>query len=270
VVLGHLETATMMNGLQHLVHFWKDFPFADNVHPMDEPARSSGWRLTRGHDSSAVDAFFSGDAPSGPCLDLAPVPYLGNLDTSDIFLLMRNPALSKTAGYQDYGTDSCPEFQEALRRNIHQTEDNKACLALDPRFWWSSWFAYYEKFLRPTIREYSVTEPKKTYLEALQTLSNRLAIIELAPYYSANANWISNSRFSGMGSLERARGAAKYVQQMAQDKDRKALLVGRWKIEPWHLKGDGIVLNEGRDFERGEKAIVTWLAENPTSRRDQR
>lgn len=257
-----------MNGLEELVEFWKGSFFADNVHPSDEPIRNVGWRIGKYQDSSAVNVFFSREATKGPSLDLAPVPYLGNFEAADIFLLMRNPVLSETAGYEDYGTDGCPEFREALGRSIHQTKDNKVCLALDTRFWWSSWFAYYENFLRPTIREYSVTEPKKTYLEALRTLSNRLAIIELAPYYSANADWINNSRFNRMGSLERARGAAKYVQQKA--KDKKALLVARWKIGPWNLEGDGIVMNEGRSFENGKKAIVTWLTENPTSRSDQR
>lgn len=150
---------------------------------------------------------------------------MGDLKSADIFLLMRNPVL----GYEDYGTNSCAKFQNALLANIQQTKQNTLCFALDPEFWWSSWFSYYERILRAAVCKYS-NKSSKTYLEALKTLAGRLAILELAPYYSTDSDWLS-SKANKLASTKKVKAAADDLKQRAREGN--ALVIVRWKAEMW-------------------------------------
>jgi hypothetical protein len=257
--------------IDNLIQFWRRLPEGATVHPDDKVLIDDkfieryGRRLGSRSDLSAADKFFDqrvGNKKTLPIddkphFDLTPVPYTGDLKSADIFLLMVNPVL----GYADYGSDGCPEFQKALRNNIDQ-KDNTSCLALDTRFWWSSWFNYYERLLRPTIREYS-EKTETTYLEALNRFSARLAIIELAPYYSADSSWLT-PRAKKLPSAKMAQAAAK---QLAQNKE--VLVVVRWGREKWDLKSKKccyIKAGKSRnDFKMGQKAIVKRLMQEEAS-----
>ena len=221
-----------MRAIGELIRFWRRFTFESNIHPDDELGMGRHVRLITNQTSGGVECFLSQNTSkrrlkcsSRPHVDLTPVPYMGNLRSADIFLLMRNPVL----GYADYGTDSCPAFQKALKANICQSKQNGSCLALNPEFWWSSWFLYYEHLLHGAICEYS-SQTGKTYLEALKILADRMAILELSPYYSTDSNWLRD-KAKELESTRRVKSAADDLKQKA--KGGRALVIVRWKPAMW-------------------------------------
>jgi hypothetical protein len=258
-----------MSAINELIEFWRGFSFEGNIHPDDRAlvdeafVKRYGLRLGTNQGSGAVETFFEqkvqgrGRLPINdqPHFDLTPVPYMGNLEKADIFLLMINPVL----GYDDYGTDSNPEFRRALRKNIRQTKET--CLALDTRFWWSSWFTYYEKLFRPAVSQFS---GGKTYLKALQELSRRLAIIELAPYYSARSAWLTDRRLGILKSTERARTAAQHLEKKARAGE--VLVIVRWRMDLWRItKHTNVILAKDRNgLGDGVSAIASRLARPAT------
>jgi hypothetical protein len=180
---------------------------------------------------------------------------MGNLESADIFLLMVNPSL----GYADYGTNATQSFRAALSRNLKQefAAGGEQCVALDPEYWWSSWFIYYERLLRRTVREYANAE-KISYLQSLNTLSRRLAILELVPYYSANASQITKPFLKGLKSAQRAIRAGQELARKAEARD--ATVIVRW-TDRWNLgSARGIISNTSRNgFRIGHEAILKRL-----------
>lgn len=175
--------------------------------------------------------------------------------------------LNPVVGYADYGTDSCGMFREALKKNLRQElQPKETCLALDPTYWWSSWFTYYEKLLRPTIRGYAAAQnPPLNYLEALNRFSTRLAIIELLPYYSRNFQHARKKELvSRLLSSAFAKAAAEELKERASKGE--ALVVVRWASDLWGLKeGRGVVRGGTHPFvfDTGRDEILKWLEQHP-------
>jgi len=262
-------------GVRKLIDFWKSGLERNprcGVHPDDATSiRALKQEHETGADRTPEQKLLDRQVlkgklkDPGPDFDLTPVPYLGDLlsEKTDIFLLMLNPSLEPA----DYYTHAKPEFREALIKNIKQEcEPGASCLALDKKFWWSSWFTYYEKLLRGAICKYATLEHDGRYLPALEALACRLAIIELVPYYSRESGWITVSRARELPSSRMARDAARDLQRRA--KAGKALLIMRWKRSKslWGLnRSDGrITPVEGRGgFSDGNTAIFQWLRTHP-------
>jgi len=120
-------------------------------------------------------------------LSLTPVPYVGNIRKADIFILGLNPGVHPA----DYWAETLDEphsrrFRErragALRQNFDRIEF--PFLSLDPEFSWHSGFFYWEKKLREVIFLIAERWCECSYLDALRSVANRLAVIELVPYHS--------------------------------------------------------------------------------------
>jgi hypothetical protein len=253
-------------GVQKLIDFWKDFDANSTrdqyIHEQDKLLPSSRNSESR----SSMETFFANivsvEANQGFHCSLRPVPYLGNLKKADMFILLLNPVV----GYSDYGTDARAEFRDALVQNIHQNfeGDGGRCLALDPQFWWSSWFSWYEKMLRTTISKYA-EDAKKTYLDALDDLSRRLAIIELVPYYSLNSDKVNVRLVEELKSAQAAKEAAQELVHRAAYGE--ALVVVRWGRRLWEIEpGENVVCNDARGWlEKTQSRMVNHWQSRPTN-----
>lgn len=112
-------------------------------------------------------------------LGLLPIPFVGNLRTASVFLLMLNPGL----GPHDYfGEYQVPEYRSALIDNLRQT-NGTSFLFLDPRFSWHGGFDYWHTKLCDLINEFS-RRSGTTYGRARRFFQAQIAAIELAPYHS--------------------------------------------------------------------------------------
>lgn len=152
---------------------------------------------------------------------LHPVPYLGNLETADLFLFMINPSVT----YGDYGTQASESFQKELAAQIRQERD--LCLALDPKFSWTSWFAYYDRLLGPAVRALMVSR-KRSRHDVLTSVASRLAILELVPYFSEKTDTAEDIA-DRLPSSKLARAAALEIAERARN--RKATVIVRWNYE---------------------------------------
>jgi hypothetical protein len=207
------------NGIEGLIKFWRSYEPVDGqncVHMADHDAMNSPNIGKVSREMSSASKFFDLTSPEQDRhfhLSLSPVPYLGNLRTADIFLLMLNPK----ATYSDYYTNVEPAFRQALARARTQdfVGNEEVCLALNHQVGRESWFSYYEKLLRPTISKYAETYGKK-YWHTLGDLSRRLAILELVPYYSANADQITENFVRALPSARKAKKAAQELRKRAK------------------------------------------------------
>ena len=171
-----------------LVEFWKqlDLYSPPYIHPEDKPFIEGQSRIKQtiisSHKAYISHQTFSDEGDSSLHLSLLPVPYQGNLSRADIFLVMLNPGL----GTSDYQTEEYNEHADQLRRIIRQDLLNVPYpfLSLNPDYTWSGGFQWWETKLRKILREIAKLYCGGDYAVALQTLSQRLAVIELFPYHS--------------------------------------------------------------------------------------
>ena len=129
--------------MNRLVEFWNecDLHAAPYIHPRDmievgnEPEFADK-RIFDHRQFISSDRFAQKDDKSFH-LSLLPVPYQGNLETADIFILLLNPGL----GLHDYYTNDDTMHSECLRHIIRQKLNGvkSPFLSLDPQFSWSGW-----------------------------------------------------------------------------------------------------------------------------------
>ncbi len=176
-----------------LVDFWSrcDLQSMQKLHPDDERFLAGkpeklifSERVNRFADYINAECFGRFD-DSRFHLSLLPIPYGGDLAKADIIVLLLNPGFSFT---DYYGETEVPVYRTALENNLRQTfEDTEfPFLWLNPDFCWHGGFCWWEKKLRPVLTRIADEKYKGRYLEAMKSLSKRLAIIELIPYHSVS------------------------------------------------------------------------------------
>jgi hypothetical protein len=234
------------SGIEDLIGFWRDFDANGRkpcVHRADLGAMKDQRTKQTDLDMSSDSRFFELTTPEQKIcfhLSLSPVPYMGNLRSADIFLLMINPS----AGYTAYCTNADPAFRQALARTLKQDfkEGENACLALNPQHCGSGWSCYHEQLLGPILSEYATDSGAGAHLnyrQALGELSRRVAILELVPYYSACADQITNRFLRDLTSAQKARKAAQDLRKKAQECDATVMVRG---ANMWGLGDAGKII----------------------------
>jgi hypothetical protein len=167
-----------------------------------------------------------------PHLSLLPAPFIGNLQSAKIFILLMNPGLSTT----DYYAEEVQEFRNAQISNLHQTNANDEFpfFLLNPEFAWSGGFIWWEALLRPILLKLVESKQVDTYYEALAFLAKKLAVIELIPYHSVDGKAF-NGRGNPWRNLASAKEALKFVQRLCNSSTHPLILVLR-SHKRWHLE----------------------------------
>jgi len=167
-----------------LVEFWKKCPLDGQtfIHPDDRRVLDPRPDLTRQCD---FDSFTKSPefGKSNLHVSLRPMPYFGNLEKADIFILLLNPGL----GYTDYwGEENVKPFRDRLEDSLYQSLDavEFPFMWLDPQFCWHGGFVWWDKKLRNTILKLAEIHFDGSYYDAARSLSKRLACLELIPYHS--------------------------------------------------------------------------------------
>jgi hypothetical protein len=170
--------------------------------------------------------------------DLGAIPYVGNLRTAQIFLLMINPGVNN----YDYEDLRNHEVQCLFERNRHQKLDY--CFAFKksgvPK---QAWTPYFARMFGGLINSY----PQNRRDCFLNKLAKSVAILELVPYFSQRATLIddfhiTNGKRTVNGStvegLPSARLAIRAAHEIASKSEN--LIIFRWKKSPerWELVGE--------------------------------
>lgn len=174
-----------------IVEFWRAMPLKKPpfIHPQDLPVL-----LQQAPESLKIPpADFSQFIASkrfGHTEDhrfhfsLLPVPYHGDLNRADIFLLQLNPGVNLDNYYAEWNV---PAFRRMIERCVRQELDGVQFPfhSLDPELCWHSTFRWWEGKLRDVASIIARRKYKGRYLDALRELSRRIAVIELVPYHSS-------------------------------------------------------------------------------------
>jgi hypothetical protein len=221
-------------GITKWVHFWDKYPKngADIYHDQD---REELVRLRSDSNIGLANWAEGMLNPTSEALHVYPclraTPYVGNLKKASIILAMLNP------GVGDYDED---DHKKEKFRNILDTqrrqEGASTCFAVrDPKnVGFNSWTIFYRRFFAATIREFSgVNKTEKVPESNWDLLAQRLAIVQLIPYYSREASFVLRSDyFQELPSVRAARQAMKELLGRNVVIFRWPNQPGRWGVEP--------------------------------------
>lgn len=195
-------------------------------------------------------------------LGLSPVPYIGNLKISSVYLLLLNPGLNPG----DYIQDKTPEFQERYINNLQQkANEDFPFYHLNPILCSHPGYNYWIKKLKDIIEKIKTTE-NISWLEAQKKLSNKIAVLELIPYHSMNFGL----RDKIIDKLASTRDIKRFVKEKIVPKARnnKCVIIVTRSSKRWDIKEEKniIVYNnaEARGGSlgkntRGYKEIINHL-----------
>jgi hypothetical protein len=178
------------SGLLEIIEFWRAMPLRKPpfIHPDDLPAIQK-------HDAELLTepalnfSQFLASKRFGDFGDhrfhfsLLPIPYLGDLNRADIFILQLNPGFNLINYYAEWNVSA---FRPMVERSLRQELDGVEFpfYSLDPELCWYSGFRWWEEKLRDIAATIANRKYKGRYLDALRELSQRIAVIELVPYHS--------------------------------------------------------------------------------------
>lgn len=247
-----------------LVELWKriDLKSPPFIFPGDEKYLSevNSFRNIVSFEKYVDDINEIKKAPHKFHLNLLPIPYMGNLETAKIFILMANPGLA--------ASDYKAEFQDAdypndLIKNLHQKADSDfPYVSINPKYCWHGGFEYWDAKFKDIIG-FIQKEYKLSYVDALSFFSQNVAALELIPYHSKQSNYLPG--------LESTKLIKNYVTGVLLPRARtgKILIVVTRNIRAWGLKEEKKIILYGKPGQargaslgkvtKGGKAIMEFL-----------
>lgn len=164
---------------------------------------------------------------------LLPIPYLGDLNRADIFLLQLNPGLNLINYYAEWNV---PAFRRRVERSVRQELDGVEFpfYSLDPELCWYSGYRWWEGKLRDVATIIAHKKYNGNYFNALRELSQRIAVIELVPYHS-----IAFHQHGLIRALPSTRQAISHLNTVLIKKasSGKAVVIAARKVAAWGLRG---------------------------------
>lgn len=213
-----------------LVNFWKklDFSSTPYIHPEDVCITSKHYHSFIGLENYLSKDYWSNTGTFHP--DLLPVPYLGNLQSAKIFILLLNPGFS----ISDYFAEqTSKDFVAELTRTLFQENMNPnfPFLFLNPAFMWHAGGQYWLNKLKIYIQE-AKGSMNISHLEALAYVSQNVAILELVPYHSNNFK-----HKSLINKLESSRQMKIFIDRFLMPKviSNKACVICTRQVKEWGL-----------------------------------
>ena len=161
---------------------------------------------------------------------LLPVPFMGDLFNASVYVLMACPGVTR----RDYDEYEQPAFRKALLANLKQEhlEGFLPFPSLDPQFDWHDGFTYWNtgRGLGNTIGELA-GRLGISRAEARAILCERLAVIQVAPYHSANPPRDNRA----LGTWPSVRLAGEFVRDVVVPKVRsgEAVVLSVLRVRFW-------------------------------------
>ena len=109
-------------------------------------------------------------------LGLIPVPFIGDMLSASVYVLMLNPGF----GPGDYFEYKVPSLRRALIANLRQERKLGAMpfVFLDPRFAWHGGFGYWDRKLKGVMEALAASKGM-SLADARSTLGSNLAVVQL-------------------------------------------------------------------------------------------
>jgi hypothetical protein len=172
-------------------------------------------------------------------LGLIPQPFIGNIKTAKIYILLLNPGL----GPHDYfGEFKVRTFKNSLLNNLKQdfSQSDYPFMFLDPQYSWHGGFQRWNGKLAGVI-EALAKHQGGSLAGARNQLSRDLASIELLPYHSGSfrdhGGWLN-----GLPSVQLARDFVR-TWVLPKVKTGRAIVVVTRKVSLWGISSQkGVVV----------------------------
>ncbi|HZV90194.1 MAG TPA: hypothetical protein VFF95_21770 [Candidatus Binatus sp.] len=163
---------------------------------------------------------------------LLPVPYAGDLEKADVFILLLNPSLAPSDYYGEYEHQA---FRRALQQSLEQDfrDVEYPFLYLNPLFCWHHAYRWWEAKLRDIVQAVAEEQHRGSYLAALKAVSRRVVAIDLVPYHSAHFS--GGSRMINLPSAEAARDWVHRCPAV-RAKEGEAVIVVARQCRVWGLE----------------------------------
>jgi hypothetical protein len=180
---------------------------------------------------------------------LLPIPYLGDLNRADIFILQLNPGFNLNNYYAEWNV---PAFRRRVERSIRQELDGAEFpfYSLDPELCWYTGYRWWEGKFREVAKIIAHRKYKGRYLDALRELSQRIAVIELVPYHSIAFK--DHRLIRVLPSTAQAKNLV-HSNLVKRELSGEVLVIAMRKVAAWGLVGterDEIILYP-KGFARG-------------------
>lgn len=195
-------------------------------------------------------------------INLLPAPYCGDLENSDIYILLANPGFS----YLDYYDESCKKYREAVIKNLKQEKTEYMNPCFNPDFLWTGGARYWNKKLDGVMSLLLRDCIYKNHLEGFKDFSNRITTLELIPYHSTIF-----SLPKCLNELDSKKKMLEFVYDViiTKAKSRKALVIIGRRASDWGIeeKCKNIIKynkSQAQSFSlspasEGGKAIIEWI-----------
>ena len=186
---GEGDLVARPSSLLEIVEFWRAMPLGKPpfIHPEDLPAMQHHAAELLAEPAANFSQFLAskrfGDLSDHRFhFSLLPIPYLGDLNRADIFVLQLNPGFNLNNYYAEWNV---PAFRRRVERNVRQELDGVE-------------FPFYSRPRTLLVQripmvggktprhrcDYRQQKIQGRYFDALRELSRRIAVIELVPYHS--------------------------------------------------------------------------------------
>lgn len=191
-------------------------------------------------------------------LGLLPGPFMGDMLNASIYVLTLHPGIDKYDYYAEYQK---PDFRQVLQANLKQErlEGIIPFTLLDPQFEWHPGFKYWHsRKLDKVILELAKGRGVR-YEVARAELGEKLAVIQLFPYHSAEFNykWVS---------LPSVRLAGEFVRDIVVERVRakQAICIAVLGVKHWekYLPKD---LTEEQGVIRYDTTLARAASLNPNA-----
>lgn len=161
-------------------------------------------------------------------LTLVPIPFLGNLETAKVVVLLQNPGFAPT---DYYGEFKVPGFRDLLLKNLRGDlkNDDYPFFFLDPTLAWHGGFTWWQEQLGSVIDV--MTDASTSHLKARRNLAKGLACIELMPYHS-ESGVVSKAFLDKLPSAKLARNYL-WGPLVARAKKADVTIVAARHVDPW-------------------------------------
>ncbi len=219
-----------------IIDYWREFDFNSDplIHKKDKylisnPKCKKYLNESKTHlDFVSNNDYFSDSTQVH--INLIPVPYIGDITNSKIFLLMTNPGIDNI----DYFAENSSEhLKQRLIENLRQELNHEfKFLYLQPELLWHGASIYWQNKFSPLIN-YLIKEHGNSYREASKIISDRIAIIQYFPYHSKSFQLPNHI----LSNIESNKKIVNFVQNYLLPKAKKeevclicARRIGDWKL----------------------------------------
>ena len=208
---------------------------------LKDPERTT---IRRSWEQYCSTSGFDDPGDSSLHIGLYPMPFIGNLETASIFVLMLNPGLSPLDYFAEY---RAREYRAALELNLSKNGQS-SFFFLDPKLSWTGGYQYWSAKLTGLIQEWS-KRASLSYSSARSSLCRRLAVVQYVPYHSVSYKLPQRVA----ESLRSVQLAKSYVHEvlLPRAEDGQALIVVPRATKVWGLSPSESVVVYPRSHAAG-------------------